>query len=37
MLIGYRTTHNASPLHGIPVLLKDLIATNDRMNNTGKA
>ena len=24
------------PLHGIPILIKNNIATNDKMNNTGK-
>lgn len=30
-------THSSSPLHGIPILLKNNIATNDEMNNTGKS
>lgn len=28
--------HIRGPLHGIPILLKDNIATADKMNNTGK-
>lgn len=27
---------NISPLHGIPILIKNNIATNDKLNNTGK-
>jgi len=29
-------TDTASPLHGVPILLKNNIATKDKMNNTGQ-
>ena len=29
-------TNDASPLHGLPILIKDNIAINDRLNTTGR-
>ena len=34
-MLCYDAEHNPRPLHGVPILLKDNIATMDKMNNTG--
>ena len=33
---GCQLAYGISPLHGIPILIKNNIATSDKMNNTGK-
>jgi Asp-tRNA(Asn)/Glu-tRNA(Gln) amidotransferase A subunit family amidase len=35
LILNDQSADHASPLHGIPILIKDNIATHDEMNNTG--